>query len=139
VLAALIVAGAAFLPGCAAKGRKPVYPAHGRVLDADNKPAAGALVILHPVAPGGTDAAKPLGYVGEDGSFALTTYVKDDGAPEGDYVATVEWQPPPANPFAGRKQATDRLKGKYSDPKTSPFRFKIEKQEDNDLPPIILR
>src|SRR5437879_6143573 len=84
----------ALLPGCARDGRKPVYPVHGRVLDGNNKPAAGALLIFHPIEVSDLDLTKPLAHVRDDGTFALTTYNKDDGAPEGEYAVTIEWQQP---------------------------------------------
>ena len=33
----------------------------------------------------------PSGKVREDGSFTLTTYDADDGAPGGEYTATIQW------------------------------------------------
>jgi hypothetical protein len=127
------------LPACTrSDGRKPVYPVHGQVHDSDNKPAAGALVVFHPAAAGATETLKPVGYVDDTGTFTLTTYQKDDGAPEGEYVVTIEWRPRPANPF-DKKDQPDRLHGRYSDPKTSPLRAKIDKQPDNVVPPIQLK
>lgn len=124
------------LSSCGKADRKPVYPVHGQVLDANNRPAAGALVIFHPVQMSDAEPSKPLAYVEEKGSFALTTYEKGDGAPEGEYVVTIEWRERSANPFAAKKEGEDRLHGRYRDPKASKFRFKIEKQADNVLPPI---
>src|SRR5262245_47814108 len=109
---------------CGKGGRKPVYPVHGQVFDAAGKPAAGALVIFYPADT--MDAAKPVGHVDAKGGFTLTTYVQGDGAPEGEYVATVEWRPVRTNPFDANRDGADRLQGRFSDPKTSRFRFKIE-------------
>jgi hypothetical protein len=130
----LVAAALVSLPACGKGGRKPVYPVHGKVLDGSNKPAVGALVVFHPVNATDDDPNKPRGYVEEDGSFALTTYDKGDGAPEGEYVATVEWRPPRKTPF--EPDPGDKLNGRYSDPKKSPHRFKVEKGAGNELPPI---
>ena len=127
------------LCSCGKAGRKPVYPVHGQVFDANNRPATGALVIFHPVQMSDPRPLKPLAYVDEKGSFALTTYENGDGAPEGEYVVTIEWRPKTTNPFAANKEGEDRLHGRYRDPKTSKLRFKIEKQADNVLTPIRVR
>ena len=124
---------------CGKAGRKPVYPVHGQVLDANNRPAAGALVVCHPVDTGDAKRIKPLAYVDEKGAFALTTYEKEDGAPEGEYAVTIEWRERSANPFADNREGKDRLHGRYSDPKTSKLRLKIDKQADSVLPPIELK
>lgn len=96
-------------------GRKPTFPVSGRVLLPDGKPAEHALVVLHPVGDAGEGVGKPHGKVGADGTFKLTTYAADDGAPAGEYRVTVElWlagkgDEPPAN----------RLNPKFSKPETS--------------------
>ena len=115
------------------------YPVHGQVLEGSNRPAVGALVIFHPVDTSDPKPAKPLAYVDEKGAFALTTYEKGDGAPEGEYVVTIQWRPKSTNPFNANKEGEDRLHGRYSDPKTSSFRFKIGRRADNVLPAIQLR
>jgi hypothetical protein len=128
-----------FVVGCARDGRKPVYPVHGKVLDSNNKPAAGALLVFHLIDPADQDITKPLAHVADDGTFALTTYVKDDGAPEGEYAVTIEWQQPSSNPFDKKKQGPDQLKGRYSDPAKSKIHFKVEKKPDNEVPAIQLQ
>ena len=96
------------------EARKPTYPTVGKVVLPDGKPAEHASVVLHPLG----DAAgvpRPHGKVGADGSYKLTTYDTDDGAPAGEYRVTVElWlggrgDEPPAN----------RLNAKYSMPESS--------------------
>jgi hypothetical protein len=133
VVFALIV----LLPSCSKSDRKAVYPVHGHVVDGDNQPAVGALLIFHRLEADSNDLNKPRGYVEADGSFALTTYTKDDGAPEGEYLVSIEWLPPPTSPFARR--GADRLQGRYRDPTTSGLRFRIEKLAKNVLPDIQVR
>jgi hypothetical protein len=136
----LALAGGVLLaPACGKPSRKAIYPVHGHIFDAKNKPAAGALVVFHPLEGDESDQDKPRAFVAEDGSFALTTHEKEDGAPEGEYVVTIEWRPRSANPFDGNKQKPDHLKGRYSDPKKSKLRFKIERTSDNVLEPIRLQ
>ena len=94
--------------------RKRTFVASGKVLLPDGKPAEHALVVLHPVGDP-TSLTKPRGKVGADGTYKLTTYDTDDGAPTGEYRVTVElWlagrgEEPPAN----------RLNPKYAKPETS--------------------
>jgi hypothetical protein len=73
-------------------GRKTVYPVTGKVLF-DGKPAQGAVVHFHPKDKSGK-LIVPVGQVGADGSFRLTSYKQDDGAPAGDYTVTVFWGVP---------------------------------------------
>ncbi|MCU0706159.1 MAG: hypothetical protein MUF18_19520 [Fimbriiglobus sp.] len=82
------------LAGC--EPSKPAaVPAGGKVLFGKKKePAAGALVVFHPTDPAFEKkiGGKPVGTVGEDGTFTLTTFEQGDGAPEGEYGVTVQWQ-----------------------------------------------
>ena len=89
--ATLLVAGFALMPlGCRGnQSRKPTFAVTGKVT-VDGRPAEHATVVLHPVGGSGPEAVKPRGTVKTDGSFTLTTYDGDDGAPAGDYRVTVE-------------------------------------------------
>jgi hypothetical protein len=111
-----------------------VYPARGKVTDAAGKPVAGATVVLHPVGSGADSALKPGGFTDADGMYVLTTRTHSDGAPAGEYVATVEVRAAPKSPA---DDPPDRLKGKFRDPKTSPFKLTVTKG-DNELPTIQL-
>jgi hypothetical protein len=134
--AAAVLALVALVPGCG-DGRKPVFPVRGQVLDTKEQPAAGAVVIFHPVAADSQDLAKPVGRVGEDGRFRLTTYKDGDGAPAGDYTITIQWPAPKKSPFD--KEEPDQLKGRYADPGTSALRFSVQKKSDNEVPAIRLQ
>ncbi len=139
-LFALACAGlVVFFTSCSGRIRKPVYPVHGQVLDKNNRPATGALVIFNPVDTSGPNPVKPLAHVDGKGNFNLTTYDKNDGGSEGEYIITIEWRQGASNPFAAGQESQDRLKGAYSNPKTSKLRFKIENQPDNAVPPIHLQ
>jgi hypothetical protein len=129
------------VPSCGSNNRPPCYPVHGEIFvgqGKDRTPAAGALVVFHPTVPASGEVPRPTAHVGEDGKFALTTYVKEGGAPAGDYAITIEWVPPrPPPPFKPKKTG-DRLKGRYSDPQTSKFKYSVEKRSDNEVPVIEL-
>lgn len=70
--------------------RVSVYPAHGRVLF-DEQPVPGATVLLEPALTVEPRFPRPQGVVKDDGTFALSTYGKDDGAPAGEYKVLVQW------------------------------------------------
>jgi hypothetical protein len=93
---------------------EPLYPVTGKVL-LDGKPAAHATVVFHPVAakPG---AVRPRAKVEPDGSFKLTTYEANDGAPAGEYRVTVElW----LSSGRGDEGPTSRLPAKFANPESS--------------------
>jgi hypothetical protein len=125
-------------PGCSSNGRKPVYRVHGTVLDSKDKPAAGAMVFFHPIQVTDGELIKPLGYVQEDGTFALTTYTKDDGAPQGEYSVTIQWHQAKSNPFGSRNPGPDKLQGRYSDQGRSKIRFQVDPKPENEVPTIRL-
>lgn len=68
--------------------RVAVVPVTGKVLF-QGRPAANAFVIFHPKSPQG-DVPSPRSVADAEGRFAVTTYDHADGAPEGEYVVTVE-------------------------------------------------
>lgn len=61
-----------------------------------------------------------------EGTFEISTYEKGDGIPAGDYTLTVTWKV--FNTMSMMYSGEDRLKGKYSDPKTSTIKFTVEDQ-----------
>ena len=123
------------VPSCAKKSRHlPVFPAKGQLI-VDGKAAKGAFVYLWPDGIGDMDAYCPNGQTEENGDFVLSTYDAKDGAPAGEYAVTVEW-PERFNPISNRWEG-DKLKGRFSDPKTSKIRRTIAKKP-NELAPIEL-
>ncbi|MGH9675931.1 MAG: carboxypeptidase-like regulatory domain-containing protein [Candidatus Acidiferrum sp.] len=114
-----------FLAGCGT-GRSPVYPVEGKVFDDKGKPAVGARVILHPLINPEGDFNRPVGTVDDTGTFRLTTFEKGDGAPAGEYSVSIEWRPPRRSPVD--PPPPDQLKGRYSNPKTTPFKATVAKQ-----------
>lgn len=108
--------------GCGEDWRAETVPVTGS-LSVNGEPATGAVITLYPQG-GEVDErrSKPFAVVGEDGSFQLKTYEANDGAPPGDYVATVKW---PWDVTTLSLAATDRLKGTYESPSASDWRVTV--------------
>lgn len=91
ILAPLLAAVAGC--GSSSKGdRVPVFPASGRVVF-DGRSLDGAYLVLHPQDAKDNVAPRPHAKLASDGSFQLTSYETNDGAPAGGYTATVELRP----------------------------------------------
>jgi hypothetical protein len=125
--------------GCGAEGPTvPLYPATGKVMF-KGQPAAGAVVTLVPVSPAGADVPASRGVAGEDGTFRLTTFARDDGAPAGEYRVTVRWPSKAADPEAAPGPfGADRLNGRYADPNRSGLRAAVAPGA-TDLAPLELK
>lgn len=115
------------------EGRIPVYKVTGKVTVSGEVPE-GALVVLYPAKIQGDQELRPSGKVRSDGSFSLTTYDADDGAPVGEYTATIEW-----NKLIKRGQ--DSVAGPnviakdYAKRESSTWKIKVE-DTPNELPPL---
>lgn len=122
-------------------GRPTLYDVQGSVLYQKVRPAAHALVILHPVdATGRMERVRPHGVADASGKFRLSTYMPDDGCPAGEYRVTVVWPqqlPGAEGDDEGGDSGPDQLKGKYADPETSGLTLTVQAGEP-DLPPILL-
>jgi hypothetical protein len=131
LLLRLFLAGAPLLQA-SCSGRIPVYPVSGKVLF-QGRPAQGAVVQFHPQE--GTDTTlAPRGEVDADGTFRLTTYQHQDGAPAGRYAVTVFW----GVPSKGGDQF-DRVlvPQRYLNPATSGLTAEVPNRAI-DLPPFQL-
>jgi hypothetical protein len=107
-----------------------VHPATG-IARAGQTPLVGAQIRLHPRGMSLPDDATPSATVQDDGTFAFTTFEKGDGAPAGDYVATVQWFRLSPDGGAGGNVLPKR----YASPTTSPLTVTI-REGTNDLPPF---
>jgi len=122
--ACAVVATAA--SGCG-DGRPPRRPVTGSVR-VEGRPAAGAIVVLHPVAgtvAGEAERIRPTATCDRDGSFVLGSWELADGVPQGRWKATVQWfvsesVADDADPETAHAE-TDRLGGGYADPETTPL------------------
>jgi hypothetical protein len=90
--------------------------------------------MLHPVHGDTSDNIVPVGVVLDDGTFKVTAYEPNDGAPQGDYVATVQW-------FKITKEnagpGPNVIPKKYADPKTSPIKVTVT-ASPTLVPPITI-
>jgi hypothetical protein len=130
----------AVLAGCGSSqdpNQLPVYPVKGQ-LAFRGKPAAGAFVVLHPKAATNIKVVPPRGQVREDGTFSLTTYSANDGAPAGEYKVTVELHGIVKQANGDFSRGPNLVPKQYSNPKTSPLTVQIAEGE-NALSPILLK
>ena len=102
----------------------------------DGKPAAGAIVVLHPVNPAGCDRFPPRGNDRQGRRFCRRLRLSNDGAPAGDYDVTLIWpeEQDPKNP--GENTPPDRLKKRYDDVERMPSGDIHVKAGDNALEPF---
>ncbi|HEX8201053.1 MAG TPA: hypothetical protein VF590_11235 [Isosphaeraceae bacterium] len=112
----------------------PVFPVRGQV-QFEGKPAPGALVVFHPLEDAGDDI-RPTARVEPDGSFRLSTFDKDDGAPVGEYTVTVEWQKL-VTKGADTEVGPNVIPDRYAKAETSPLKATVG-EAPNELPPLQL-
>jgi hypothetical protein len=127
---------ASTLAGCSGEARVPVHPVAGKVSFNGQVPE-GAQVVLHPRGHTLPPDVVAQGIVRNDGSFKVGVYQADDGAPPGDYVATVQWFKVVASEGGGGR-GPNVIPKTYSDPATSPIQVSV-KEGANSLPPIEIK
>jgi hypothetical protein len=126
------VALAALCMTSCSKGRA-FYPVRGKLL-VNGKPAEGVSIVFFLVDDPDAKPVQPSAIVAADGSFEIKTFVLQDrvlkdGAPAGQYQVSCVWYPPDLQKYVAAMAALpDRLKGKYSDPKTSGLRAEVREQ-----------
>jgi len=122
-VAVVALAGFLFIPRGPSRP-VAVHPVSGRVI-LDGQPLANAAIVLHRVGDSKLPAnLHPRGKANEDGTFSLETFDTADGAPDGDFVATVfltQDTEVDGEPQAG----PNLLPAVYSKPETSPLKLKI--------------
>ncbi|WP_020472507.1 hypothetical protein [Zavarzinella formosa] len=129
------------LPGCSDSKRPPTFPVTGKVMYNKTTVPAGAMVYFHPLDPEveKKNGGKPFGKVKEDGTYLLTMYGPDDGAPEGEYGVTFDWRGKPKD--APKFQLTEEggpvgkplLNPKYGNPQQPVFKVTVKKGEKNEF------
>ncbi len=119
------------LSGCGKKDWKAkTHPVTGLVT-INGKNAVGAFVTFFADGPAvDVRESLPYGIVKEDGTFVISTYNYEDGAPTGTYRVTLRW---PFEPHL----AEDRLDGAFGTPERAVTTVTI-KEGQNELPSIIL-
>lgn len=119
------------LGGCG--GKMPVVPLTGRVTY-QGQAAPFVNVEFHPTDSGLREKKIiPVGTTKKDGSFTLTTYDMEDGAPEGEYKVALYWPGlapgqvyNPEDPES-RPEGADRFQGRYANPETTPITVTVAK------------
>ncbi len=120
------------LSGCG-DGLPRTYPCKGMVR-VNGKPVKDARVAFYYQGDLGGRTIVPMAWTEEDGSFVLSTFRSEDGAPAGDYEVTIIW-PQYRNMRSG--DGPDRLQGRFADGKKGGLRAQVE-AKDNELPPFEL-
>jgi hypothetical protein len=144
---------------CAKQEVVAIYPVSGRVLQ-HGTPVAKAMVVFHDKRPT-EDVHKlpiPRATTDADGTFHLSSYTHNDGAPAGEYLVTVILNAStalPSEPVASEASSKtgdgiadqvsvdpestpaprNLLQNKYADPETSGLEA-IVAESNNDLPPF---
>lgn len=139
--ARLVRSGAVFglsllLASCGDDGHVDVYPVSGNVTFGSEIPV-GAQVVLHPQGSTLPENVVAMGTVGPDGRFEIGTYDVADGAPAGEYKATVEWFKV-VKTEGGAGRGPNVLPRQYTDPAKSPISVSVA-EGTNELPPIVIR
>jgi hypothetical protein len=109
-----------------------VFPVTGSI-KIDGKNPEGARLTLNPVNPSGENIVIPTAGVKADGSFTVTSYQSDDGAPPGEYVVTIRWNQYDEKIGGAGPNVLPEL---YADPKTSPIKVTVNAGGPTTLEPI---
>ena len=121
--------------------RVPVFPAQGTAT-LEGRAPKGALIVLHPKTANGHAAnatlLRPHGTIHSDGSFELTSYETNDGAPVGQYAVTFEFHKIVKYPNGESGPGPNLVPKKYSKPETSPLVVQIV-QGENKLSPMVIK
>jgi hypothetical protein len=115
-----------------------VYPVRGKVT-LGTRPAAGAMVVFHPLAGPAADAKlRPVAAVQDDGTFEAHTYDYKDGLPAGEYAVTVHWNRPAGkNGDDEGSGSVSVVAAKYENSDTSGIKVTVG-EHPNEVPPIVL-
>lgn len=116
--------------GCEGNKGPRVYPVKGRVI-LNGQPAANVRVMFHPEQPWEGTMSVPAAWTEADGTFTLTTFSANDGAPAGDYRVVLEVPEYRTN----KGEGPNRMPDPYSNYQTTPLKAHVDPQP-NDLAPI---
>ena len=132
----VFVFAALALAGCGG-GKIKVYPVEGRVTY-NGEPLAGVDVAFHPADPKNDTSYPPHATTDDQGNFKLMTYVKDDGAPAGEFKVAVAFDVQSADDGADQTtRLAFQVPDKYLRKETTPLTATI-KPESNTLEPLAL-
>jgi len=100
-----------------------VHPVRGQLRVA-GEPAPGAFILFHPVDEARRGAATPSATVAADGTFQVSTFNRHDGAPAGEYIATVVWHREVAR-GGERERGPNVIPARFGKPETSSLRISV--------------
>jgi serine/threonine-protein phosphatase CPPED1 len=110
--------------GVVSINRKPVHPVRGKVFF-EGTPAPNAVVTFHLIDKDTKRFTRAGDAMAEaDGTFSLSTYAANDGAPTGEYAVTVVWWKPLVD--AEGKPGPNLLPERFSKPETTPLRATVK-------------
>jgi len=119
--------------GCSSRDK---YPVHGKVTKADGQPVGNVVVEFASVQGIHSAVARTK----EDGSYALSTDGKEDGAPPGAYrvrLISADEEPDyiePEDEFAGVRRAKPQpVPLKYQNFDTSEMQFVVHESDENQF------
>jgi hypothetical protein len=117
------------MSGCgeAAKPWEKVTAVSG-TLTFEGKPIGGAEVTLIPTASDFPETVRPSGTTSADGSFTLGTYGTADGAPAGEYNASVVWFKV-VDSGGSMVRGANVLPARYANPETSGIKVVVNASE----------
>jgi hypothetical protein len=120
---------------CSSEHRFPVHPVSGKISYKGEAPV-GAQIVLHPQGGSLPSDVSATGTVKSGGNFKIGVYEESDGAPAGDYVATIQWfKVVPQAEGGGGAAGPNVIPAKYARPDTSPLKFTV-KSGANEIPAI---
>jgi hypothetical protein len=123
--------------GCSGNSRVQTYPVTGTVLY-NGDPLGGVDVAFHPVDPKNDTGYPPHATTGADGQFVLRTFLKDDGAPAGEFRVAVAFAVEALEEGGDQtKKVGFQVPAKYHRAETSNLMVTI-RPESNTLEPIRL-
>jgi hypothetical protein len=112
----------------------PVAPVSGSVKFGSEVPA-GAQLTFVPVART-EEGIQSSAVVRPDGTFRVSTYGTEDGAPVGEYVVLAQWFKP-VKGEDGNAGGPNVFPKTYADPTKSPIKVTV-KEGSNELPAIVV-
>jgi hypothetical protein len=115
--------------------RVPVHPVSGKITF-DGVPAEGARITLNSIGISPLRDINPTATVKADGTFDVMVYAKGDGAPVGEYVATIRWYKTVSS-GAGSETRSNVLPAIYGEINKSPLRI-VVKRGRNQIPDIAI-
>lgn len=102
--------------GCGGGGAAKTQKVSGKITTVDGAPAKGASVAFSATGKG----YQTTGITGDDGTYQLSTFEDNDGAPEGEYAVSITDAEGPLTIVEGQTKVTVK-------PASNTFDFKVKK------------